>query len=420
MSKDKFLIKYFWGKLLGSLLGYLVLNNWFGIVLGFATGWFIDIIFAKLSLKFNFFSKILFYFGGKQKLYRKTLFMNLGYLSKVDGVVSPQEIAFAESIFAKMNLTDKARARAIEYFQAGKFAQTEIKEQLRILQSKFKRDEKLRIEFLTASLQVCFSDEPPTNEQINKLQDFLPLISIENLEFERTYQRLLLSQPFDKQKQKNEYDRFKQQTSYNARRRKQNSSTQSAQIFSSNKIPPKQEWLRKPDFKTIWQNAWDLHKKNQAENKQRQAQNAQKHKAKNEEAQREKQRFEDAFRSRTQEREEAKRQSTYDNSSKSNFDKKSFEEAFGFKGGYSKFGTEKPDSMSYKDYHSLMQAYELLELNANATSSEIKTAYRKLASKYHPDKLASQHLGPAARISAKQKMQAVQEAYKEIRRIKGI
>lgn len=417
MSKDKFLIKYFWGKLLGSLLGYLVLNNWFGIVLGFAAGWFFDIVFAKLGININHFSKILFYFAGKKKLYRKTLFMNLGYLSKADGVVSPQEIAFAESIFTKMNLSDKARARAIEDFQAGKFAETQLKKQLKILQTKFKRDEKLRMEFLTTSLQVCFADEPPTNDQINKLQDFLPLISSENLEFERTYQRLLLSQPFDKQKQKTEYDRFKQQTSYNVRRQKQSSRTQTSAFTKSQE---KQTRTKKSDFKTIWQNAWDLHKKNQMENKQRQAENEQKHRARNEEAQREKQRFEDAFRSRTQEREEAKRQSSYANNSKNDFDKKSFEEAFGFKGGYSKFGTEKPDSMSYKDYHSLMQAYELLELPANATSNEIKTAYRKVASKYHPDKLASQHLSPAARISAKQKMQAAQEAYKEIRRIKGI
>lgn len=474
MSKEKFLLNYFWGKLLGSLFGYLVLDNWFGIVLGFVLGFVIDLILAKLDKKWSLWNRFLNLFSNKNKLYRKTLFMNLGYLSKADGVVSPQEIAVAETIFAKLNLKDKSRTQAIEFFQAGKFAENEIRKNLKILQPRFKRDPHLSSDFLNTSLQVCFADKPPSNDQIDKLQNFLSFIGVESLEFERAYQRVLLSQPLDKQTQKTEYDRFKQQSSYNARQQKlqqnsqrvkanqareqakeqaRNQANADVNLKSQNNQDNQNNKAKKDDFRTIWQNAWDLHKKNQAENKQRQEEEAQKRKARNAQARTDKQTFEQNFKEKSQEREqqrEKQREKERENSKRhsgfsgksgnfgagagfgsnagtnwnanteSKFNKKAFEDAFGFKQGYTRAGAEDKGGLNYKDYHKLMQAYEVLGLDVNASASEIKTTYRKLTSKYHPDKLASQHLSPAVKIAAKQKMQSVQEAYREIRRIKSI
>ncbi|KAJ4753638.1 hypothetical protein LUZ62_088043 [Rhynchospora pubera] len=52
--------------------------------------------------------------------------------------------------------------------------------------------------------------------------------------------------------------------------------------------------------------------------------------------------------------------------------------------------------------------YSLLGLRKNASSSDIRTAYRKLALKWHPDRWAKD---PSAAGEAKKRFQRIQEAY---------
>ena len=61
--------------------------------------------------------------------------------------------------------------------------------------------------------------------------------------------------------------------------------------------------------------------------------------------------------------------------------------------------------------------YEVLGLKKEATDDEIKKAYREMAKKYHPDKVA--YLGEDVRKSAEQKLQEVNEAYEKIKRKRG-
>lgn len=62
-------------------------------------------------------------------------------------------------------------------------------------------------------------------------------------------------------------------------------------------------------------------------------------------------------------------------------------------------------------------AYKILEIDRNASVSEIKAAHRKMVKKYHPDKL--QHLDEAHRRGGEEKFKKVQEAYEQIRKEKG-
>lgn len=72
-------------------------------------------------------------------------------------------------------------------------------------------------------------------------------------------------------------------------------------------------------------------------------------------------------------------------------------------------------AMFIKDTRS---AYRILEIPESATDDEIKKAYRKMAIKYHPDKVA--HLGEEVQNAAKVKFQKLNEAYEQIKRERGI
>ena len=64
--------------------------------------------------------------------------------------------------------------------------------------------------------------------------------------------------------------------------------------------------------------------------------------------------------------------------------------------------------MAKRDY------YDVLGVNKSASQEELKSAYRKLAVKYHPDKVG--HLGEELRLIAEEKFKAVNEAYQNIKK----
>jgi DnaJ like chaperone protein len=82
--------------------------------------------------------------------------------------------------------------------------------------------------------------------------------------------------------------------------------------------------------------------------------------------------------------------------------------------------------ISEKDYQSIEAmfiantdaAYKILEVEATATDDELKKAYRKMAVKYHPDKV--HYLGEDIQKAAHEKFQKVNEAWETVKKQRQI
>ena len=64
-----------------------------------------------------------------------------------------------------------------------------------------------------------------------------------------------------------------------------------------------------------------------------------------------------------------------------------------------------------------VSAYEVLGIPTDATEDEVKTAYRKLAMRHHPDRVASQ--GQDAQKKAETEFRKINEAYESIKKHRG-
>ena len=99
------------------------------------------------------------------------------------------------------------------------------------------------------------------------------------------------------------------------------------------------------------------------------------------------------------------------------FDKneKSVIEAIGSTIGLTSSDTASIIAMYYKEVNS---AYSVLGIQPSATDDEVRSAYRRMAMKNHPDKVAT--LGPEVQKAAEEKFRKIQEAYESIKKERGM
>ncbi|MFH6602915.1 TerB family tellurite resistance protein [Maribacter algicola] len=82
--------------------------------------------------------------------------------------------------------------------------------------------------------------------------------------------------------------------------------------------------------------------------------------------------------------------------------------------------------VALRDFESIMamfvqsadNAYKILEIEKTATNDEIKKAYRKMAKKYHPDRVNTEN--EAIKKGAEEKFKEVQKAYEQLQKERGI
>lgn len=85
--------------------------------------------------------------------------------------------------------------------------------------------------------------------------------------------------------------------------------------------------------------------------------------------------------------------------------------------GYLGISSKDFESIKAMFYNSRENAYKILEISKSATDNEVKKAYRKMAKKYHPDKVI--HLGKEHQKGAEEKFRQVQSAYETIQKERG-
>jgi DnaJ like chaperone protein len=83
--------------------------------------------------------------------------------------------------------------------------------------------------------------------------------------------------------------------------------------------------------------------------------------------------------------------------------------------GVSTTDFESVKNMFYRDVDS---DYKVLGLEPTATDEEVKKAYRKMAIKFHPDKVAQ--MGEEYQKGAKEKFQKIQDSYDAIKKKRGM
>lgn len=76
------------------------------------------------------------------------------------------------------------------------------------------------------------------------------------------------------------------------------------------------------------------------------------------------------------------------------------------------------DSIRNMFFEDVDSAYKILEINKTVSDDEVKKAYRRMANKFHPDKVA--YLGEDVRKAAGEKFRKVKDAYDKIKKERGM
>ncbi|WP_378185875.1 TerB family tellurite resistance protein [Aquimarina sp. W85] len=86
--------------------------------------------------------------------------------------------------------------------------------------------------------------------------------------------------------------------------------------------------------------------------------------------------------------------------------------------GYLRIGFNDFESIKAMFFKTADHAYTILEIEKTATNAEVKKAFRTMAKKYHPDKV--QHMDEVHIKGAEAKFRAVQKAYEDIQKERGM
>jgi DnaJ like chaperone protein len=137
---------HWWGKLIGGIIGLMrggLVGAVFGVFLGHMVDRFLSGLGGANRTRDAFFS---------------AMFSTLGHINKADGRVTQAEIAAAELLMRRLQLTETERQRAIRYFQQGKERDFNLETTLREFARHSMLRHELRIMFVELLLEAALAD----------------------------------------------------------------------------------------------------------------------------------------------------------------------------------------------------------------------------------------------------------------------
>ncbi|MEN9465512.1 MAG: hypothetical protein RL217_1693 [Pseudomonadota bacterium] len=199
-------MKFWYGKVIGALLGLIVARSFLGVVIGVVLGHFFDKYVSKkaqggLSAQ-DQAQQIRHYF------FRAT-FRFMGRLAKADGRVSEAEIAAASHVMQLMRLEGKQRQVAIEYFAQGKDPKTDLDGDLFVLKNLFRARQDLLVMFLEIQLSVAYADGELSRNERLVLDSLRVALGVPEFHFEAIHQRVLAAMRGSYQAQNNNAEQLK-------------------------------------------------------------------------------------------------------------------------------------------------------------------------------------------------------------------
>jgi DnaJ like chaperone protein len=134
-----------------------------------------------------------------QERFFETTFAVMGHLAKSDGRVSEPEIAFAESVMGRMELSPALRRAAILFFNQGKNTEYDLRRALHDLRQAGLGHGPLRQIFLEVQVGAAYSDGDPAPAQREVLEHIRRALQVPAATFGRI-ERLILLQRRAQQK----------------------------------------------------------------------------------------------------------------------------------------------------------------------------------------------------------------------------
>ncbi len=163
------------GKIVGAILGFLILHSVWGVIFGVALGhFFFDQRTRTPAIPQAELERI-------QIIFFNTVFRMLGYVAKADGHISENEVKLTEIYMDKMGLTPEHRREAIRLFKEGSAADFNSKEQLNAFMAVAHHSPNLRQMLLVYLVNVAMADGLLGDDEAQILRGVA-----ENLGFSRT------------------------------------------------------------------------------------------------------------------------------------------------------------------------------------------------------------------------------------------